>query len=100
MDYGHKSVPYLREATPSDFVHNYSVENIEYMVLPAGLLESLNKSGYGAFTSLLDDWSTVYELHHLPQREPGLKTEILGYLGISLKGEYHYVVLENPRRKG
>ncbi|MFH1403801.1 MAG: hypothetical protein ABIH11_06005, partial [Candidatus Altiarchaeota archaeon] len=94
--YGHEIVPYMRGASMGDFAYNQSIENVRYMVLPEGLLDSLNDSEYDVPVSDLREWPAVLQVHRVQARGPGLPSLLLEYLGIPAVLEHDYVILENP----
>ncbi|MFH1125785.1 MAG: hypothetical protein V1703_01550, partial [Candidatus Altiarchaeota archaeon] len=100
--YDGRPISYYPPLSPQRFYYNTSLRNIKYAILPNGIVEALNQSGYYETASELESWLKVYEtntsedagtpsIYDIEKRMIGIESE---------GGAISFQVLENPEKKG
>ncbi|MCX6695216.1 MAG: hypothetical protein NTU61_02835, partial [Candidatus Altiarchaeota archaeon] len=83
-----------REYGINEFAYNISIENIDYIVIPEGTLETLE---YKSLIEKFREWNVVYRVDYVRKGSCGLRDYVPEPFN-DYKCESHYVVLENPGR--
>lgn len=100
VSYDGKPIAYYPILSPERFAYNTSIRSVRYAVLPKGVVEELNQSGYGEAAGELSRWPVLYETNTSEEvGVPKVYSLINRIKGINYESQtLIFQVRENPDR--